>query len=216
MELQLDQFKVGDILTLVGELEEFRIEKVWLSRQGSYKWVDYELRGHRSQRRVVVSVEYDDGEWEVVLYESFPGPDELPGASTLPEQLSWQGKLFRREEKGRCVMRLVSAPGEDLACTYADYLGPGGAALSIELFGDPQAPDLPPEVEIYAGRMLKPHELRLYAPVDLEARQGLIHGTSTRLVSKRSSSTEAISSGKWLFLAALLLGMAIILVVLLQ
>jgi|GEM_PF-5316261 len=173
MDLRHDQYKAGDVLQVVGELDELIIEKVWLSTQGSYRWVDYETRTRRSNQRVIVSVEYDDGDWEATLYDQFPRAYELPQAAELPSQLQLGEMTFHRAEQGRCRMRLLADDAPELSCDYADYTGPNNATIAVERFGD-GTPESPREAEIYVGRTLRPSDLQLYAPIDMAERPGLI------------------------------------------
>lgn len=174
MDVRLDQFKVGDVLRVVGELEEVIIEKIWLATQGPYRWVDYEGRTRRSRRRLIIGAEYDDGEWETVLYDRFPEPYEIASAERLPGTISLDGMTFRREEQGRCSLRLVSDDGPEISCTYADYTGPDEQVLSIEVFGGDAAGDVPTEVEVFVGRSIAPTDVQLHLPVDTAPRTGLL------------------------------------------
>ncbi len=160
MDVQLDQFKVGDVLRVVGELEELIIQKIWLTTQEPYRWVDYETQSRRSQRRVIVGVEYDDGEWETVMYDQCPTAYEIVNAEHLPATVEWNGVRFQREEQGRCSVRLVSDDGPTLPCTYADYAGSGNDVLSVELF-EAEGTAGAAEVEVFVGRSLVPSDVEL-------------------------------------------------------
>ncbi len=191
MEWQLDQFKVGDVLRLVGEIEELPIEKVWLSQQGPYRWVDYETRSRRTQRRVVVSVEYDDGEWEASVYDYFPSARELPNVRTLPSTINWDGAAFHREERGRCKIELISHGEPPLDCEYADYFDDDERTLAIEVFGAAEPDEA--EVEIFVGRVLRPSDVQLYLPVDTQPRASLITNTSAGGSGATQSGTITVT-----------------------
>lgn len=209
MELQLDQFKVGDVLRVVGELEELTIEKVWLSEQGSYRWVDYETRSRRSRRRVIISVEYDDGEWETVLYDQFPPAHEIPQAELLPPTVNWAETTFRRAEKGHCTLRLVSDAGTEIECDYADYIGPDHQTIAIEVFGAAQSPQASIEAELFVGHALLPSDVQLYLPVDTQSRPGLIKsGVAAAGDTSRPGSTSF--SQRQLVIVAVVIGVVVL------
>ncbi len=202
MDLRLDQFKVGDVLRIVGEIEELPIEKVWLSQQGPYRWVDYETRSRRTQRRVIVSVEYDDGEWEAVMYDAFPEAHEIPSAGTLPSTIRWEGDTFQREERGRCTTELISHGEPAIDCQYADYSNDGDRTIAVEVFGGSQPNEA--EVEIFVGRTLRPTDVQLYLPVDTQPRVSLVANQSV------SSAGSAGSGGVTLTWRQLVIGCVVL------
>lgn len=212
MELRLDQFKRGDFLTLVGEVEHLLIEKVWLSQQGVYRWVDYETRTHDSQRRVIIGAEYDDGEWETVVYDRFPEAGEIPDAGSLPGRLTWNGVTYELDERGSCTMELVDPPGEQLRCECADYTGPGNAVLAIEVFGG-NGTDSPGEVEIFAGASVRPSFVQLYAPGDREQRPGLL--IKTRATSDSKKPVPARTAGQQAIIGGVAFAIVLLLIVML-
>jgi hypothetical protein len=179
MDVQLDQFRVGDVLRVVGELEELIIQKIWLTTQGPYRWVDYETQARRSRRRVIVGAEYDDGEWETVVYDQFLAAHEVGDAAQLPASLEWNGKRWRREEQGRCTVRLVGDDGPTLPCTYADYAGSGDDVLAVEVF-EVEGTEGAAEVEVFVGRSVVPSDVELYLPVDTAPRTSLLRSTGGR------------------------------------
>jgi Domain of unknown function (DUF4178) len=166
-DIKIDAYIPGDILTFSGDLDYYRVVKVWQSKDGEgYQWRDYDIDGRSSGQRRYLSVERDDGEWVVGLYEQRPPPDDLPGLAELPASLTLDGVAYRRAERGQATITLVAAEGLEggeppLAYRYADYAGPAGALLSLEIYGgraDPAAA----EIELYVGRELPPAQLQLY------------------------------------------------------
>lgn len=192
MDLRLDQFKMGDVLRLVGEIEELPIEKVWLSQQGGYRWVDYETRSRKTQRRVVISVEYDDGDWEAVVYDSFPSAAEIPNVATLPSTLRWAGATFEREERGRCTTELISHGDPPVECQYADYYDDEDRAIAVEVFGGGQPDET--EVEVFVGRTIRPTDIELYLPVDTEPRPRLTATKGAQPAAAAGGGTVTMSS----------------------
>ncbi|CAA9251289.1 MAG: hypothetical protein AVDCRST_MAG26-1906 [uncultured Chloroflexia bacterium] len=210
MELRLDQFKRGDILTLVGEIEHLLIEKVWLSQQGSYRWVDYETRTHGSQRRVIISAEYDDGEWETVVYDQFPDAREVPDADSLPGRLTWNGATYHLDERGTCMMELVDLRDEPLRCEYADYTGPGDAVLAVERFSGDNV-DVPAEVEIFAGASVRPSFVQLFAPGDQAERPGLL--IKTRAMPHPKKTARRLTAGQQVIIGGVAFAVLLLLIV---
>jgi hypothetical protein len=203
MDVQLDQFKVGDVLRVVGELEELIIQKIWLTTQEPYRWVDYETQSRRSRRRVIVGVEYDDGEWETVMYDQFPTAHEIVNAEHLPATVEWNGVRFQREEQGRCSVRLVSDDGPTLPCTYADYAGSGNDVLSVELF-EAEGTAGAAEVEVFVGRSLVPSDVELYLPVDTAPRTSLLRSTGTTARSSIRTGQPSITQRQVVIVAVVL------------
>lgn len=165
-EIPIDAYIPGDILTFPGDLDHYRVAKVWQSQDGEgYRWSDYDLIGRKDGRQLCLSVERDDGEWIAALYDTRPLPEELPGAAELPAALSYAGVSYRREERGRARIALLAAEGlaggePPLNYRYADYEGPSGRLLAVEIYGGGDGSD--PEVEIYVGRELPVSQVQLF------------------------------------------------------
>lgn len=203
MDVQLDQFKVGDVLRVVGELEELFIQKIWLTTQGPYRWVDYETQSRRSQRRIIVGVEYDDGEWETVIYDQFPAAHEVGNAQQLPSEVEWNGRTFRREEQGRSSVRLVSDDGPTLPCTYADYAGSDDSVLAVEVF-ELEGTGSGAEVEVFVGRSLAPSNVELYLPVDTAPRTSLLRSPSSTMPSSAPPKPQRIGQRQIVIMAVVI------------
>lgn len=202
-EIPIDAYIPGDILTFPGDLDHYRVAKVWQSQDGEgYRWSDYDLVGRKDGRQLCLSVERDDGEWIAALYDTRPLPEDLPGAAELPAALRYGGVSYRREERGRARIALLAAEGVSggeppINYRYADYEGPSGELLAVEIYGGEGGSD--PEVEIYVGRELPVSQVQLF-------------GIAARPTAPAAAQAKASAAG---LPPALLIGAAVVAILIL-
>lgn len=149
----LFSLQIGDIVQ--AEASDWVVEEQLLYDQQGFQWLEYLLRDGARRRWLVVCE--DDG-LELSWLEEIQ-LDPSPGWP-LPLQLHWQGIGYRLQEQGEAMVRASqrSLNRGPARCRFADYEGPDGAVLALELRGQPPTAI---ELEACAGRRIDPHSLSL-------------------------------------------------------
>ncbi|MFO8238768.1 MAG: DUF4178 domain-containing protein [Prochlorococcaceae cyanobacterium] len=155
-ERTLFDLRLGDIVQ--AEAADWVVEDRLLYDQDGFQWLEYLLRdGDRSRWLVVCEDDWLEVSWlEAVTL--VPAPS-LP----LPAELSWQGGSYRLKEQGIAGVtashrRMNQRLGR---CRFADYCGPGGRVLGLEIWGQPGGSPADAEIEVTAGRVIDPRSLTL-------------------------------------------------------
>ena len=122
--------KAGDMVEAYGKT--LAVRGSLRLKEGGYSWSEHFLDTGTGVKRWL-SVEADP-DLELVLWEEVRGSDLEPG----PRELSFEGVLYRFDEKGTAHYTSEATTGldESGSVRYHDYEGPDGQWLSFESFGD--------------------------------------------------------------------------------
>ncbi len=83
---------------------------------------------------VWLSAEYDDGEWELGVYQEV---EDLEFDGDPPRTIEYMGESYKLSERGQARVTTHGSTGKRTSgsCMYFDYEGPGRSAMSIEKWG---------------------------------------------------------------------------------
>ena len=162
---RLDRLPPNTTIEERAGLEEWIVREAFAytephSGADAYYWTEYRLQERASNATAWLSVEFDDGEWEAVLFERQVRLDEVGyrRGQDFPEEFTLDGKRFVLDESGQLqaakVGSTITYRGQ-----YADYAHGDGAILSIEAFPDPTHTPRETDVEIWLGRVIEPRSL---------------------------------------------------------
>ena len=133
--------------------ESYLVDGSLLNDEEGFVWKTHLLGGASDGRDRWLSVE-DDDRLEITLYEVLPA-GRVQVTEPPPERLTVGEVTFSLVEHGTARVRKRDTHGtrDQGQCRYADYGGPGGAALAVEWWND--AP------EVALGRPVREDELMI-------------------------------------------------------
>jgi len=155
-ERTLFDLRLGDIVQ--AEAADWVVEDRLLYDQDGFQWLEYLLRdGGRSRWLVVCEDDWLEVSWLETV--TLVPPPPLPP----PAELSWQGGTYQLKEQGTATVtashrRMNQHLGR---CRFADYIGPGGRVLGLEIWSQPGGAPADSEIEVTAGRVIDPRSLTL-------------------------------------------------------
>ena len=123
-------------------------------RQGPFVWWEHLLQGNPGSRPTWLSVEEDEGQLQLVLWERRSDLQLQPGG-----ELTVYGELFRETERGSASYTTEGTTGLP-AGGDMDYIDYANAGETLFLGFERWAPTMPWEVSF--GRQLTPGELTVY------------------------------------------------------
>lgn len=144
------RLKPGDIVRLSSEPGDWVVRGTLALDEDGFRWKEHLLDGSTAEgeRRHWLSVEDDEGDLELVLWDRIPGSDLTPDSA----EVASAGVAFRRDERGRARYASTGTTGaaESGEVEYADYLPTGGgpARLAFERFSQNGS------WEVSAGRVI--------------------------------------------------------------
>lgn len=153
----LESLRKGDAMIIDGAECTVQAEWIFTNPHGE-NWKEYVLQRKRvgePEQKVSLEVERDDGELKVKFWETELTPEQLPFSlsqpSGWPQQFTLGEVTYQRYDDGAATGVL---PGEPLyEVTYADYIGPHGLLLSIELSRSGEG-------EVWQGMILSPTSIK--------------------------------------------------------
>lgn len=128
--------KPGDVVTISGETGDFVVRGTLALEEDGFRWKEHLLDGSTAEgeRRHWLSVEEDEGDLELVLWDRVPGSDLTPDSA----EVAHGGTAFRRDERGRARYASTGTTGAAEAgeMEYVDYVPASGgpARLGFERF----------------------------------------------------------------------------------
>jgi len=131
------RLKPGDVVQLSGESGEWVVRGTLAFDEDGFRWKEHLLDGSTAEgeRRHWLSVEEDEGDVELVLWDRVPGSDLTPDSA----EVAHAGTAYRRDERGSARYASTGTTGAAEAGTaeYADYLAADGGPgrLSFERYG---------------------------------------------------------------------------------
>jgi hypothetical protein len=174
-DVQLDQLVPGDVLELAGDLEERIVTATHRCREGRYTWLEYQLEPRGSTRAEYLEVAHEDDEWQISHYAEQLTPEAvgLPPDASFPPALTHDGESYRRLERGSVEITKVGSASPPWQATYADYES-GDKRISVEVFQDATNTPRDAEIEVWKGRRIPPHFVKVFALEEVGPRQGLL------------------------------------------
>ena len=162
---RLDRLPPGTTLEVRSELEEWLVREAYACTEPhpgaeAYHWTEYLLQERSSNARAWLSVEFDDGEWEVVLFERQVQLAEVgyQRGQEFPDEFRLDGQTFSLSESGALEATKVGTKSSYRG-RYGDYVHRDGRVLSIEAYPDPTNTPRETDVEIWQGRLVEARAL---------------------------------------------------------
>lgn len=135
--------QLGDIVQYQGT-DWFVEDKLTYSQSG-WEWIEYLLQD--GDRIAFLSVD-DDDTLEVDFTETVK---DCIVEQPPQEQITYQQKIYNKEESGTAQLTRLRKPGRVETCQYYDYAGPDEAVLSVEMWEG--------EMEVSVGQAVRPYQL---------------------------------------------------------
>ena len=200
---RLDRLPPNTTIEERAGLEEWIVREAFActephSGSEAYHWTEYRLQERASNATAWLSVEFDDGEWEAVLFERQVRLDEVGyrRGQDFPDEFNLDGKRFVLDESGQLqaskIGSTISYRGR-----YADYAHGEGEILSIEAFPDPTHTPRETDVEIWLGRVVEPRSLDINV-ADAGAAQHLVPQALPNAARELGDLGESSRTPQWL------------------